>query len=70
MYKKLFDGLQEGILVVEDQSITIMNELSNKVLSHISGLKDFFSKKTSKGEVLRFNPLDFKLFNQFDINQS
>ena len=68
LYKKLFDGLQEGILVVEEQNITMMNELSNKVLSHVSGMKDFQSKTTIKGEMLKFNQLDFKLFNQYDIN--
>jgi hypothetical protein len=49
VYKKLFDSLQEGLIVIEDQSITMMNELSNKILSHVSGLSDFFKKETNKG---------------------
>jgi hypothetical protein len=46
----------------------MMNELSNKILTHVSGLNDFFTKKTSKGEMLKYNQLDFKIFTQFDMN--
>jgi hypothetical protein len=40
-YIKLFNSLQEGIIVVQNEKITFMNELSSKVLNKLSGLKDF-----------------------------
>ena len=37
----MFDSLQEGIIVCSLGEIDFMNELSNKVLSAIAGLKNF-----------------------------
>jgi sensor histidine kinase regulating citrate/malate metabolism len=43
----MFNALQEGIIVVEDNSnITFMNELSNRVFSEIANVRDFFKSKT------------------------
>ena len=47
----MFNGLQEGIIVVDDmQTVGFMNDLSNKVLSELAGLKNFFSNKELSGE--------------------
>jgi hypothetical protein len=41
-YKRMFDGLQEGIIVSKDNNVTFMNDLANKVLSHLTDHKNFF----------------------------
>jgi hypothetical protein len=46
----MFDGLQEGIIVIDDMNtVGFMNELSNKVLSELAGLKNFFRNKELSG---------------------
>ena len=35
MYKRMFDGLQEGVIVMTENNITFMNELSNKIMSAV-----------------------------------
>ena len=48
----MFDGLQEGIIVVDDMNtVGFMNELANKVLSELAGLKNFFRNKEHSGAV-------------------
>ena len=48
----MFDGLQEGIIVVDDYAkIGFMNELSNRILSELAGLKNFFKNKEISGEI-------------------
>ena len=47
MYKRMFDGLQEGVIVMNGDTITFMNELSNKIMSHLFGLKNFFKRINS-----------------------
>ena len=37
----MFDGLQEGIVVLNDGKIEFMNDLSNKFLTVLSGLYDY-----------------------------
>lgn len=44
-----------------------MNELSNKVLSKLSNLKDFSKNKPKRNMVARVDPLDIKMFYIFDI---
>jgi hypothetical protein len=41
----MFDGLQEGIIVIEEDHIGFMNDLSNKLLSELADLKNFFKNK-------------------------
>lgn len=51
-YRRMFDGLQEGIIVIdENNSIGFMNELSNRVLTELSGLKNFFRNKEHDGAI-------------------
>ena len=38
-YRKMFNGLQEGIIVIDDGVIDFCNELANKVLSKLAGVK-------------------------------
>lgn len=46
----MFNALQEGIIVIEDNKIiTFMNELSNRVFSELASVKDFF-KGTTESE--------------------
>ena len=42
LYKRMFDSLQEGIIVMQDGKATFMNELSNRILSNLTGSKNFF----------------------------
>jgi hypothetical protein len=48
-YRRMFDGLQEGVIVVESVNIRFMNDLSNKLLTELSGMKNFFKKKVHEG---------------------
>ena len=42
-YGVMFDSLQEGIVVVEKGiKIAFMNIISNKIISKITGMADFF----------------------------
>lgn len=42
-YRRMFNALQEGIVVIDDNStISFMNDLSNKVISELSNVKNFF----------------------------
>jgi len=49
-YRKMFNALQEGIIVIEGNStISFMNELSNKVFSELSNMSNFFKRKAHSG---------------------
>ena len=62
-YRKMFNALQEGIVVIEDQTtITFMNDLSNKVFSKLANMTNFFKRKSSSGEQMLVDPIDLKLF--------
>jgi hypothetical protein len=57
-YKRMFDGLQEGVIVCKDMNVTFMNELANKVLSHLTDHKNFFKlikNDNSKSEIDRID---------------
>ena len=55
----MFNALQEGVIVVDDnKTITFMNELSNKVLSELSTVKNFFKGKTYSGNKIAVEPID------------
>ena len=63
----MFDGLQEGIIVIDDENKPgFMNELSNKILSELANLKNFFKNKNHAGEIETKNQLDLKLFYLFE----
>ena len=38
---KMFDSLQEGIVVLQGPKLIYMNDISNKMLSHVTEIKDF-----------------------------
>ena len=42
-----------------------MNELGNKVLSELAGMKNFFKNKFKEGQDSNIDPLDMKLFYVF-----
>ena len=42
-----------------------INELGNKVLSELAGMKNFFKNKFKDGENHTIDPLDMKLFFVF-----
>lgn len=42
----MFDSLQEGIIVLKNGELEFTNELANRVMSEISGLKNFFFGRT------------------------
>jgi len=66
MFRRMFNGLQEGIILLNDSKINFMNELSNRVFSELSGLKNF-AKNKDKNNVIgtKNNTLDMKLFYLF-----
>jgi len=41
-FKKMFDSLQEGIIVMKDGKLNFMNDLSNRLMAEVSGLRSFF----------------------------
>ena len=41
-FRRMFDALQEGILVFQEGKIVFMNDLSNKVLSYLADVDNFF----------------------------
>jgi sensor histidine kinase regulating citrate/malate metabolism len=45
----MFDSLQEGIIVIDQEKIEFMNTLSNKVLSFLANLKNFKTNKPHSG---------------------
>jgi hypothetical protein len=66
----MFDGLQEGIIVIEDDHVGFMNDLSNKLLSELADLKNFFKNKNVQGEISNIDPLDRKMFFLFENDKS
>lgn len=61
-YRKMFDALQEGIIVVQDMKVSFMNELSNKVLSELTNLDNFFKNRDHDGDECEVDNMDQKLF--------
>jgi hypothetical protein len=66
----MFDGLQEGVIVVDNGSTGFMNDLANKLLSELSGLKNFFKNRCHNGDRAEIDPLDMKLFFLFQQDKS
>lgn len=66
----MFDGLQEGIIVLDNDRLNFMNDLSNKLLSELSDMRNFFKNKCHSGAVSKVDPLDIKLFYLFEHDKS
>jgi len=66
VYKKMFDGLQEGVVVLQGEELSFMNDLSNRVLSELTGLKNFLKNKDLHGNKDKQDPLDRKVFYLFE----
>ena len=64
-YKKMFDSLQEGIIVMQNQKIHFMNDLSTKILKHVSGALNFYGKQNKAGNTNIDNHMDTKLFYEY-----
>jgi len=65
-FKRMFDGLQEGVVVMQGGAISFMNELSNRVLTEIAGLGNFYKNKELTGDRAVISPIDRKLFYLFE----
>jgi len=65
-FKRMFDGLQEGVVVVQGGAISFMNELSNRILTEICGLGNFLKNKELTGDKAILNPIDRKMFYLFE----
>ena len=65
MYKQMFDGLQEGVIVCRDNQIIFMNELSNKILSYLFNLKDFFKRINDDHKEIDIDLMEVKMFYLF-----
>jgi hypothetical protein len=50
-FRRMFDALQEGVIVFQSDEIVFMNDLSNKVMSHLAGVKNFFRHKRGESEL-------------------
>ena len=66
----MFDGLQEGVVVMQGGAISFMNELSNRVLTEIAGLGNFYKNKELTGDRAVISPIDRKLFYLFEQSES
>jgi sensor histidine kinase regulating citrate/malate metabolism len=67
----MFNGLQEGIIVVDDfKEITFMNELSNKVLTELSGMKNFSKNRDLSGQISEKSNLDLNMFFLFENDKT
>ena len=65
MYKQMFDGLQEGVIVCKGNEVTFMNELSNMILSHLFGLKNFFNRISEDHKSIDIDRMEVKMFYLF-----
>ena len=66
-FRRMFNGLQEGIIVIDDGGkMNFINELANKVLSELAGLRNFFKNKNYEGSLAHKDQLDRKLFFLFE----
>jgi hypothetical protein len=61
----MFDSLQEGIIVLQDGKLNFMNELSNRILTELTDLGNFYKNRTMESEICKDDPLDRKLFYLF-----
>jgi len=69
-FKKMFDSLQDGIIVFQGNNITFMNDLSNRITSEITGLKSFFLNKFYDGTYDIVSQLDKKIFYVFENSKN
>ena len=65
-YKKMFNSLQEGIIVISKEKLVLMNELSQKLINNVSGLKNFFKNINHEGEENSESQMDMKIFYCID----
>jgi hypothetical protein len=65
----MFDSIQEGIIVIKDENITFMNDLSFKILNAMSGYKNFMTRRQADGRKSKINTIDLKLFYLFKNTQ-
>jgi hypothetical protein len=66
-YRRMFDGLQEGIIVIDNNNdVGFMNELSNRVMSEMSGLTNFLKNKEHSGKISETNQIDLNLLYLFE----
>lgn len=56
--------------MVEKESLEFMNDLSNKILTELSGLRNFFKDRAHNGGKSEVHPLDMKLFYLFVQDKS
>jgi hypothetical protein len=66
----MFDGLQEGIIVIDNNKLSFMNDLSNKLLSELADMKNFFKNKNHEEALNHEDPMDRKLFFLFEHDKS
>jgi hypothetical protein len=66
----MFDSLQEGIILIQAGKTTFMNDLSNKLLSTVCKLNNFFLNINDTGETDEQDPLDRKIFYIFENTKS
>lgn len=66
----MFDSLQEGIVVIDGNKIKFLNELSNKIFNHMTGLKSFAYNRCKDGTYSGVDALDRRIFFLFENNKN
>jgi hypothetical protein len=68
-FRRMFDALQEGVIVFQSDEIIFMNDLSNKVFSHLAGVRNFFKHNRGDSELKQdqvyVNNIDLKMIYLF-----
>ena len=65
-FKKIYDSLQEGIMVLSDGKLEFFNELSTNILNEVTDMKDIVNGLDKNGRKVNYDPMDLKIFYLFD----
>jgi len=69
-YRKMFDSIPEGVVMIQADKVMFMNDLSNRLLSTMCDLKNFFFNRKLDGGLADDNPLDKKIFYVFENSKN
>ena len=65
----MWDSLQDGIVVIAKEQMHFMNDLSNKILTQLAKVENFYTEaKECINDPERENPMDAKIFFVFDTD--
>ena len=55
-FKKIYDSLQVGIMVLSDGKLEFFNELSTNILNEVTQMKDIVNGIDKNGRKVKFDP--------------